>query len=191
MSQKVRMDMLPRLRQRYAGRGRQGKSLMIDELCEQFGYSRKHAIKLLNARSGWGGEPGGRRGRPPKYETATVEVLHWTRSYLPHNTSLHCDCGAVCSPRHTLHQPCRQKKRARCWGRVPSHVVMACTLDLQVSVAYKRQAGLSSGLGAGRNQQQCQPHKGERAPLSSSCGPPRRLWWRRRRRMSGRTRRTG
>lgn len=49
MSQKVRMDMLPRLRQRYAGRGRQGKSLMIDELCEQFGYSRKHAIKLLNA----------------------------------------------------------------------------------------------------------------------------------------------
>jgi len=75
MSQKVRMDMLPRLRQRYAGRGRQGKSLMIDELCEQFGYSRKHAIKLLNARSGWGGEPGGRRGRPPKYEAATVEVL--------------------------------------------------------------------------------------------------------------------
>ena len=75
MSQKVRMDMLPRLRQRYAGRGRQGKSLMIDELCEQFGYSRKHAIKLLNAQSGWGGEPGGRRGRPPKYEAATVEVL--------------------------------------------------------------------------------------------------------------------
>ena len=74
-SQKVRMDMLPRLRQRHAGRGRQGKSLMIDELCEQFGYSRKHAIKLLNTRSGWGGEPGGRRGRPHKYETATVEVL--------------------------------------------------------------------------------------------------------------------
>ena len=45
------------------------------ELCEQFGYSRKHAIKLLNAQSGWGGEPGGRRGRPPKYEAATVEVL--------------------------------------------------------------------------------------------------------------------
>ena len=49
MSQKVRMDMLPRLRQRHAVRGRPGKSLMIDELCEQFGYSRKHAIKLLNA----------------------------------------------------------------------------------------------------------------------------------------------
>lgn len=75
MSQKVRMDMLPRLRQRYAGRGREGKSLMIDEVCGQFGYTRKHAIKLLNAKAGWGGEPGGRRGRLPKYETAAVEVL--------------------------------------------------------------------------------------------------------------------
>ena len=37
MSQKVRAEMLPRLRQRYAGRGREGRSLMIDELCEQFG----------------------------------------------------------------------------------------------------------------------------------------------------------
>ena len=62
MSQKVRMDMLPRCATaRHAGHGRQGKSLMIDELCEQFGYSRKHAIKLLNARSGWGGEPCGKR----------------------------------------------------------------------------------------------------------------------------------
>jgi hypothetical protein len=30
---------------------------MIDELCEQFGYSRKHAFKLLHARAGWGGDP--------------------------------------------------------------------------------------------------------------------------------------
>ena len=44
--------MLPRLRQRYVGRGRQGRTRMIDELCEQFGYSRKHAIKLLGARTG-------------------------------------------------------------------------------------------------------------------------------------------
>ena len=44
MSQKVRDEMLPRLRQRYAGRGREGRSRMIQELCEQFGYSRKHSI---------------------------------------------------------------------------------------------------------------------------------------------------
>ena len=30
---------------------------MIDVLCEQFGYCRKHTLKLLNARTDWGGDP--------------------------------------------------------------------------------------------------------------------------------------
>ena len=39
---------------------------MIDELDEDFGYSRKHAIKLLNAKAGWGGPDGrGRCGKKP------------------------------------------------------------------------------------------------------------------------------
>ena len=75
MSQKVREEMLPRLRQRYANRGRQGRSRMIDELCEQFGYSRKHAIKLLHAKAGWGGDPAVRKGRPPEYGPEVAEVL--------------------------------------------------------------------------------------------------------------------
>ena len=94
MSQKVRMDMLPRLPQRNAGRGRPDKSLMIDELCEQFGYSRKHAIKLLNAQVGWRGEPGGRRGRSCKYEAATVEVLQriWRAAEQPCGKRPVSDC---------------------------------------------------------------------------------------------------
>jgi hypothetical protein len=75
MSQKVSEEMLPRLRQRYAGRRRQGRSRMIDELCEQFGYSRKHAIKLLNAKAGWGGDPAVRKGWPARYDERVVEVL--------------------------------------------------------------------------------------------------------------------
>ncbi len=75
MSQKVREAMLPRLRQRYVNRGRQGRTRMIDELCEQFGYSRKHAIKLLNARTGWGGDPTVGKGRPPEYGPEVAEVL--------------------------------------------------------------------------------------------------------------------
>jgi hypothetical protein len=47
MSRKIAEELLPRLRQRYMGRGREGRSRLIDELCEQWGYSRKHAIKLL------------------------------------------------------------------------------------------------------------------------------------------------
>jgi len=53
ISQKVKEEMLPRLRQRYAARGKEGWSKIIDELCDQFGYSRKHALKLMGAKSSW------------------------------------------------------------------------------------------------------------------------------------------
>ena len=75
MSRKVAEEMLPRLRQRYMGRGREGRQRMIDEICEQWGYSRKHAIKLLGAQAGWGGDPTVRKGRPPKYGAEVVKVL--------------------------------------------------------------------------------------------------------------------
>src|SRR5690606_20940595 len=74
MSRKVAEEMLPRLRQRYMGRGRAGRSRLIDEVCEQWGYSRKHAIKLLGAAAGWGGHPAVRKGRPPKYGPEVTEV---------------------------------------------------------------------------------------------------------------------
>lgn len=67
--------MLPRLWQRYANRGREGRSRMIDELCEQFGYSRKHAIKLLGAKAGWGGDPAKPKGRPAHYGSEVADVL--------------------------------------------------------------------------------------------------------------------
>ena len=75
MSQKVREEMLPRLRQRYRQRNREGRSRMIEELCEQFGYSRKHAIKLLGAKAEWDGDPAVRKGRPPIYGVDVVKVL--------------------------------------------------------------------------------------------------------------------
>ena len=45
MSRKVAEEALPRLRQRYVGRGREGRSRLIDKVCEQWGYSVKYAIK--------------------------------------------------------------------------------------------------------------------------------------------------
>lgn len=75
MSQRVREELMPRMRQRYAGRGREGRSRMIDEVCEQWDYSRKHAIKLLHARAGWGGDPAVRKGRPPQYGREVEEVF--------------------------------------------------------------------------------------------------------------------
>ena len=75
MSRRVAEELLPRLRQRYAQRGREGRSRLLDEVCEQWGYSRKHAITLLGARSGWGGDPAVPKGRPPEYGVDVIEVL--------------------------------------------------------------------------------------------------------------------
>ena len=47
MSQAIKTDLLPKLRARYERRGREGKTRLLDELCEDYGYERKYAIKLL------------------------------------------------------------------------------------------------------------------------------------------------
>lgn len=79
MSQKIREELLPRLRQRYSSRGREGRTRILDELCEQFGYSRKHAIKLMGGKVGWGGTPAKRKGRPPIYDESVADVF-WSIS---------------------------------------------------------------------------------------------------------------
>ena len=75
MSRKIAEELLPRMRQRNIGRGREGRSLLSDKLREQWGYSRKHAIKRLGAKNGWGGDPAARKGRPPKFEGEVEEML--------------------------------------------------------------------------------------------------------------------
>ena len=48
MSKELRREWLPKLQERYGGRNGQGKSRMLDELCEDYEYERKYAIKLLS-----------------------------------------------------------------------------------------------------------------------------------------------
>jgi len=50
MSQDLKTELLPKLRARYARRDRDGKSRLLDDLCEDYGYERKYAIKLLRDR---------------------------------------------------------------------------------------------------------------------------------------------
>ena len=47
MSQELKAKLLPKLQARYARRNREGKSRMLDELCEDHGYDRKYALTLL------------------------------------------------------------------------------------------------------------------------------------------------
>ena len=48
MSKELKKDWLPKLQERYGRRNREGKSRMLDELCEDYQYERKYAIKLLS-----------------------------------------------------------------------------------------------------------------------------------------------
>jgi hypothetical protein len=48
MSKELKKDWLPKLQARYLRRHREGKSRMLDELCDDYQYERKYAIKLLS-----------------------------------------------------------------------------------------------------------------------------------------------
>ncbi|MGH9594616.1 MAG: hypothetical protein ACRD5L_16115 [Bryobacteraceae bacterium] len=50
MSKELKRELLSKLQQRYAGRNLEGKSRMLNEVCGDFGYERKYAIKLLGNR---------------------------------------------------------------------------------------------------------------------------------------------
>src|SRR5439155_9738512 len=47
MSKELKKEWLPKLQVRYARRNREGKTRMLDELCDDYEYERKYAIKLL------------------------------------------------------------------------------------------------------------------------------------------------
>lgn len=66
MSTTLQRELLPRLRARYERRNREGKTRMLDDLCGDYDYERKYAIKLLrNTRPAPSGRP--RPGPEPRY----------------------------------------------------------------------------------------------------------------------------
>jgi len=72
MSQELKENWLPKLQARYARRGREGKSRMLDELCEDYEYERKYAIKML------GGTlpiPSGRSAPGPEPQYGIIEPI--------------------------------------------------------------------------------------------------------------------
>lgn len=83
MSQELKREWLPKLQARYLQRNREGKTRMLDELCEDYAYDRKYAIKLL------GGDlppPSGRihPGPLPRYEVIEPVVRYiWLKAEQP------------------------------------------------------------------------------------------------------------
>lgn len=68
MKQLSREEQLTKWRHRYEHRKGEGKARILDELCEQYGYHRKHAIRLMNRPAPPPGPPPVRPGPEPRYE---------------------------------------------------------------------------------------------------------------------------
>ena len=76
MSQNTTREMLLKMRERYRRRGREGRSKLIDEVCEMCGYGRKHAIKVLGGKLPVAGAEKASRGGPRcRYGDAERQVL--------------------------------------------------------------------------------------------------------------------
>jgi len=75
-----REEQLQRLRWRYQRRGKEGKGRLLDEFCEQYGYERKYAIRLLSQEHG-AKTKSPPPGPEPKYEPI-LEVVErvWSAS---------------------------------------------------------------------------------------------------------------
>ena len=63
-------------RRRYQGRGLEGKSRLLDEFCEHYGYERKYAIKLLGGAVAPGLIKRSPPGPEPKYGAILEVVEH-------------------------------------------------------------------------------------------------------------------
>jgi hypothetical protein len=116
-----RAEQLERWRERYQGRGPEGKAQLLDELCEEHGYHRKHAIRLLNGQEVAKKSP---PGPEPKYE-AISEIVEriWTAGEQP--------CGKRLAPMLALWLPHYQRRYGRLLPtqRKLTQQVSAATLD--------------------------------------------------------------
>src|SRR4029077_21190171 len=97
-----RIEHRRRWRFRYVGRGKSGKSRLLDEFCEQHRYERKYAIKLLGKSSELTTVRLPPPGPEPKYEPITeVLALIWQSAEQP--------CGKRLAPALPLWLPHYQR----------------------------------------------------------------------------------
>lgn len=154
MRNQSREGQLGKLRDRYGRRNKEGKGRLLDDLCEEYGYSRKHVIKLLRVQ-----EPRLRVVRRVKgsgYEPI-VEVLErvWRAAEQP------------CGKRLVAALPLWMPYYARHYGRLlPSQqrqmgAVSAATADRLLAPAKAGQRHGLSGTRPGSLLRQQIPIQGE------------------------------
>lgn len=158
MSKRSKEEFLEWCRSRYPGRDRKGKSRMLDEVCEAFGWDRKHAIKALNGQVALGCQAK-KRGRHPKYEPGVAEVVVaiWRISEYP--CSLHLKALLP----HWL--PFWEKSHGRLEKTLREKVLSISARQLDRLTAPHRVEGPGRGRRTGRRSHRLK----EQVPVR--CGP--------------------
>ena len=123
MSREIKDDLIPRLQARYPQRGREGRSRMLDELCHDYHYERKYAIKLLRGKLP---VPTGRKKPGPGHLYAELEPVVrtiWLAAEQP--------CGKRLAPALGLWLPHYERHHGRLSGRQRQllNQVSSATLD--------------------------------------------------------------
>jgi hypothetical protein len=99
MSAKSRGEVLAQARLRYQGRGKRGRSRLLDEICALCGFERKYASKLLSGQRAIAGSSGRRRGgSQAKYGAAERAVIQaiWFAAEQPCGKRLKAVLGCGC-----------------------------------------------------------------------------------------------
>ena len=139
MSKELKKDWLPKLQQRYAGRQREGRSRMLDELCEDYEYERKYAIKLLggNVRAGPGRAPPGPERQYQGIEPVVRQI--WLSAEQP--------CGKRLVPILRQWLPYYERRFGRLGWRQRQLVgqISAATLDRMLAPARAEHSGRGRG----------------------------------------------
>ena len=148
-----RDEQLEKLRKRYVGRGAEGKSRILDELCEQYGYHRKHAIRLLNGAVVPRKSPPG----PQRQYGAITEVVEriWSAGEQP--------CGKRLAQMLPLWLPHYQRRYGKLLAsqRQLTDQVSAATLDRLLAPLRVRHLRGLSGTKPGSLLRQQIPIQGE------------------------------
>ncbi len=159
MSKQSKQEYLEDRRARYPSRNQAGKSAMIDDVCDTFGWSRKHSIKALNDQVSLG-ERSKKRGSKPVYGEAEKKIIVsiWKMSEQP--------CGKLLKPTLALWLESYEKQHTEISVEVRTKILKCSPRQLdRITAPHKLEGEGKRGRRTGRTSHRLKTAIGVR------CGP--------------------
>ena len=159
MSEQSKQEYLESCRARYPGRNRVGKSTMIDEVSDAFGWDRKHTIKALNGKVSLG-KRAKKRGLKAIYTEAEIEVIIaiWKLSEQP--------CGKRLKSTLPLWLPSHEKRHGKLDNLVKKKVLKCSARQLdRITASHRVKGDKRYGRSTGRTSHRL------KTLVPVQCGP--------------------